>query len=174
MTAHNQWLSKTGSISYLTMSVFSTVTVLFLIYESFTSSASAVRWLIIHSWTLNYWTAFWILLRLTHSESESYVTNDGQSASLFWNKAPTRGLRPDYYHCQMVAGLLMWGALSCCWPSPAKSFSCQSPVGLATIFYCLRFETSLFVASYDTQGYSGGIRPRLHTSPPFITSGRTE
>jgi hypothetical protein len=27
-----------------------------------------------------------------------------------------------------------------------------SPVGLATIFYCPRFETSLFVASYDSQG----------------------
>jgi hypothetical protein len=25
-------------------------------------------------------------------------------------------------------------------------------LGLATIFYCLRFETSLFVASYDSQG----------------------
>jgi hypothetical protein len=35
-------------------------------------------------------------------------------------------------------------------------------MGLVTIFYCLRFETSLFVASYDTQGYGGGIRPRLH------------
>jgi hypothetical protein len=32
-----------------------------------------------------------------------------------------------------------------------------------TIFCCLRFETSLFVASYDSQGYGGGIRPRLHT-----------
>jgi hypothetical protein len=31
------------------------------------------------------------------------------------------------------------------------------------IFYCLRFETSLFVASYDSQGHGGGIRPRLHT-----------
>jgi hypothetical protein len=45
------------------------------------------------------------------------------------------------------------------------------------IFYCLRFETpttwrarlcpkamgSLFVASYDSQGDGGGIRPRLHT-----------
>jgi hypothetical protein len=30
--------------------------------------------------------------------------------------------------------------------------------GLATTFYCLRFETSLFVASYDSQGYDGGIR----------------
>jgi hypothetical protein len=46
---------------------------------------------------------------------------------------------------------------------PAQSFSDPSPLGLATIFYCLRFETSLFVASYDSQGYGGGIRPRLRT-----------
>jgi hypothetical protein len=50
-----------------------------------------------------------------------------------------------------------------CWPSPVQLFSGLSPVGLMTIFYCLRFETSLFVASYDSQGYGGGIRPRLHT-----------
>jgi hypothetical protein len=31
------------------------------------------------------------------------------------------------------------------------------------IFYCLRFETSLFITSYDSQGHGGGIRPRLHT-----------
>jgi hypothetical protein len=37
---------------------------------------------------------------------------DGRSASLFWNKAPISGLRPDLYYCQTVAGLLMWGALS--------------------------------------------------------------
>jgi hypothetical protein len=42
-------------------------------------------------------------------------------------------------------------------------FSGPSPVGLATIFYCLRFETSLFVASYDSQLYGGGILTRLHT-----------
>jgi hypothetical protein len=56
-----------------------------------------------------------------------------------------------------------------------------SPLVLATIFYCLRFETSLFVASYDSQGHGGGIRPRLHTGlnnwcsqlVPFITSART-
>jgi hypothetical protein len=51
---------------------------------------------------------------------------------------------------------------NCCWPSPAHSFSGPSPVGLATIFNCLRFETSLFVASYHSQGYGGGIWPRLH------------
>jgi hypothetical protein len=32
---------------------------------------------------------------------------------------------------------------------------------LETIFYCLRLETSLFVASCDSQGHGGGIRPRL-------------
>jgi hypothetical protein len=42
---------------------------------------------------------------------------------------------------------------NCCWSSPAQSFSGQSLMGLATIFYCLRFETSLLVASYDSQGY---------------------
>jgi hypothetical protein len=31
----------------------------------------------------------------------------------------------------------------CCWP-----------LGLATVFYCLRFETSLFVGSYDSQSLS--------------------
>jgi hypothetical protein len=32
----------------------------------------------------------------------------------------------------------------------------------ANIFYCLRFETFLFVTSYDSQGYGGGIQPCLH------------
>jgi hypothetical protein len=31
-------------------------------------------------------------------------------------------------------------------------------MGLVTIIYCLRFKTSLFVASYNSQGYGGGIR----------------
>jgi hypothetical protein len=51
----------------------------------------------------------------------------------------------------------------CCWLLPAQSFSGPSPLGLETIFYCLTFETFLFVASYDSQGHGGGIRPRLHT-----------
>jgi hypothetical protein len=46
------------------------------------------------------------------SQSQSYVTTDGQSASLSWHKAPIWGLRPDFYFHQTVAGLLMWGALS--------------------------------------------------------------
>jgi hypothetical protein len=47
--------------------------------------------------------------------------------------------------------------------SPAQSFSGPSPLDLATIFYSLSFETSLFVASHDSQGHGRGIRPRLHT-----------
>jgi hypothetical protein len=75
--------------------------------------------------------------------------------------------------CVTVAVLFLWGVLSdersglsfvCAAGSwPAHSFSGPSPLGLETIFYCLRFETSLFVASYDSQGHGGGIRPRLHT-----------
>jgi hypothetical protein len=52
---------------------------------------------------------------------------------------------------------------NCWWSSQAQSFLGPSPVVLVTIFYCLRFETSLFVASYDSQEYGGGIRPCLHT-----------
>jgi hypothetical protein len=50
--------------------------------------------------------------QLTHEWSESYVTTDGQPASLSWNKAPNWGLRPDLYYCLTVAGLLIWSALS--------------------------------------------------------------
>jgi hypothetical protein len=53
-------------------------------------------------------------------------------------------------------GAPLWREVGCvvynsCWPSPAQSFSGPSPIGLMAIFYCLRFETSLFVASYDSQ-----------------------
>jgi hypothetical protein len=52
-------------------------------------------------------------LRLsTQSQSKSYVTTDGQSASLSWNKAPIWGLRPDFYYCLTVTGFLISGALS--------------------------------------------------------------
>jgi hypothetical protein len=53
------------------------------------------------------------------------------------------------------------------WSSPAHTFSGQSPVGLATIFYCLRFETSLSVASYDSQGYHTGSKSKLLNDRQF-------
>jgi hypothetical protein len=53
-TAHSRWLPRTRSIPYWNTSVFSSaMTDLVLIYESVTSSVSVVRWLILHSWTLN-------------------------------------------------------------------------------------------------------------------------
>jgi hypothetical protein len=55
-----------------------------------------------------------------------------------------------------------WVCHNCCWPLPTHSFLGPSPVGLATLCYCLRFETSLFVTSYNSQGYSKGIWPCLH------------
>jgi hypothetical protein len=51
-------------------------------------------------------------------ESESYVTTDGQSASLSWYKKPIRGLRSDFYFRTeygihlTVTFLIPWGALS--------------------------------------------------------------
>jgi hypothetical protein len=44
--------------------------------------------------------------------SESCITTNGQSANLSWNKARIWGLRPNFYYCHAVAGLLMWDALS--------------------------------------------------------------
>jgi hypothetical protein len=49
---------------------------------------------------------------MTESESESYVTTDGQSSSLSWNKTPIWGLRPDINYCLTVVGSLIWGVLS--------------------------------------------------------------
>jgi hypothetical protein len=48
----------------------------------------------------------------SQSQSQSYVTTDGQSASLSWFQAPISGPRPNFYYCHTVAGLLMWGAVS--------------------------------------------------------------
>jgi hypothetical protein len=45
------------------------------------------------------------------NQSESFITTDGQSASLSWNKAPIWGLRLDLDYCQTAATLL-WGVLS--------------------------------------------------------------
>jgi hypothetical protein len=105
----------------------------------------------------------------SQSQSQSYIATDGRSLSKSWCRAPSGA------HDQVF--IIVWQLRSCfcgaphlticCWPSPAQSFSSPSPLNLATIFYCLSFETSLFVASYDSQGHGGGIRPRLHTGEFF-------
>jgi hypothetical protein len=118
----------------------------------------------------------WTVLSTQHLNSlcsnrvEFYITTDCQSASVSWCQAPIWGLRPDFYYCYGFAdvGRFLWreeGSIVyiCCWTLINQSFSGPSPVGFATIFYCLIFETSLSVAFYDSQGYSGGIRHRLRT-----------
>jgi hypothetical protein len=54
----------------------------------------------------------------------------------------------------------------CCWSLPAQSFLGASPLGLAAIFYCLRSATSLFFASYGSQGHGGGIHRKVAGSSP--------
>jgi hypothetical protein len=86
--------------------------------------------------------------------------------------SPIWGSWPDIYYCLTVTGLFLWCALSdertclsliyAAGPRQ-RTLSDPSSLGFVTIFYCLRFETSLSVASYDSQGHGGGIRTRLHT-----------
>jgi hypothetical protein len=88
---------------------------------------------------------------LVKVKGQSYIATDGRSISKSWCRAPSGA------HDQVF--IIVWQLRSCfvgrplwredvsvfcicCWPSPAQSFSGPSPVGLATIFYCLRFETS--------------------------------
>jgi hypothetical protein len=80
ITDHNQWLPKTRAIPYWTTSVFSsTVTGLLEIYESVTSSVSVVRWLRLHTWTLNFWILFyewhrWLLLYKCSLQYDSHFS----------------------------------------------------------------------------------------------------
>jgi hypothetical protein len=110
-------------------------------------------------------------LDLFQSQSQNYVTTDGRSASLLWNKAPIGGLRPDFCYCQTIAGLLMWGLsltrgrvcrLQLLLALASAVILGSEPAGPGTIFYSLRFGTS-FLRLLPLQGYGGNIRPRLHT-----------
>jgi hypothetical protein len=88
----------------------------------------------------------------SQSQSQTYVTTDGQSASLSWWQAPIWGLRLDIHYGQTLCGFVdvrrsLWrengfDVYSWCWSSPAHSFLGPSPAGLVTIFYCLWFETN--------------------------------
>jgi hypothetical protein len=116
-------------------------------------------------------TYFWVLCYSHFVESSLMLRPTVSRPSLFWNKAPMWGLRPDFYYYQTVAGLLIWGSVSdertdlsfIIAAGPRQRSHSRVTLGLVTIFYCLKFETSLLVASYVSQGYGGGIRPRLHT-----------
>jgi hypothetical protein len=120
ITAHNQWLSTTRSIPYWITSVFSsTVTDLVLIYESVTSSASVIRWLTLHSWTLNYWIILTTTIRKTNAErrftcessqSQSHIATDDPSVSL--GVEPHLGLMTRYLLLFDSYGVVFCGAPS--------------------------------------------------------------
>jgi hypothetical protein len=99
------------------------------------------------------------------TESESDITTDSQSASLSWNKAPIWGLRPDFYYCQTIACLLTRGRVCrlqlLLALASAVLFGSDSR---GTRDHILLSQIRDFVASYDSQGYGGGIRPRLHNA----------
>jgi hypothetical protein len=94
------------------------------------------------------WTA---LSSQSQSQSQSYITTDGRSASLSWNKAPIWSLRPDFYYCQIIAGLLIWVALSdertglpftiAAGPRQRSHSRVWVAAGFVTIFYSLKLET---------------------------------
>jgi hypothetical protein len=89
ITVHNAWLYKTRSIPYWTTSVFSsTVADLVLIYESVTSTATALN-----------------DDCLTNDSVQSHIATEGQSVCLSWCRAPAGA------HHQMF--LLVWKLLSC-------------------------------------------------------------
>jgi hypothetical protein len=94
-----------------------------------------------------------------------------QSASQSWCRAPSGAHDQILFTISQsrffIVGRPLWPedeSVFCisCWPLPAQSFSGPSPLGLGIIFYCLRSEASIFVASYDLQVHGGGVRPRLH------------
>jgi hypothetical protein len=172
-----QSMTKTRFIPYWTTSVFcSTVTDWVLIYESVTSSSSAVRWLTLHRRILNSTTELlsefsydWMNAewRLTYewmnewipNQSQSYITTYGQSASLSWNKAPIWGLRPDLYYCQTVACLFVWGALSDDRSGMSFTFAAAPP-------QCSHFRVWV---PWDSWPYLTVSDSRL---PPFITRNK--
>jgi hypothetical protein len=94
---------------------------------------------------------------------KSYVTIDCQSANVSCNKAPNWGLRTDFYYCQTVAGLLMWGALS------------DERTGLSFTIAAGSRQRSHFrvLGPWDSQPYFTVSDSRLPSLPPPTTRRAT-
>jgi hypothetical protein len=84
------------------------------------------------------------------SHGQSYVTTEGQSASLS-SVMHTFGVEDYIFITSDSWGFVDLGrplcredvsvVYNCCWVSPAQPFSGTGRAGLMTILYCLRFET---------------------------------
>jgi hypothetical protein len=116
-------------------------------------------------------TQFKFLPPPSPSPSPSHIATDGpvcQSVSL--GVEPRLGLMTRYLLLLNIpvlfsVGRPLWredGSVfyTCYWPLPVQYFSGPGPLVLVTIFYCLNFEISLFVASYDSQGHVGNTLSR--------------
>jgi hypothetical protein len=106
-------------------------------------------------------------VRPNRSRSQIRIATDGQPIRKSWCRAPS-ALTTRYL-------LLIYYGLLCAAPSLTRGRVCllyMLPALASTVLgseyprdrdhtYCLGFETSPFVASFDSQGHGGGIRPRL-------------
>jgi hypothetical protein len=89
------------SVSVFILSYTANMFILMILYD-FCLFPAQFCYVIIYVWKVEnrMQTMDWCWRYL--SQSQSYVTTDGQSASLSWNEAPVYGLRPDLYYCQTV------------------------------------------------------------------------
>jgi hypothetical protein len=100
-----------------------------------------------------------------NTTSQSYITTDGQSASLSWYQGYL-GLMTRFFHCQTIAGFL-YGA-----PSLTRGRVCLLQSTIYNTFYCLRFETrSLYLYPPGTgwPGYTPRhwVKLSLNSSSPI-------
>jgi hypothetical protein len=96
----------------------------------------------------------------------------GLSVNKSWCRAPAGAHDQILITVWQLRSCFSWGALSnervglSFVHAAGPCMRCLSRVRVpwdSRPYFTLRFETSLFVASYDSQGHGGGIRPRLHT-----------
>jgi hypothetical protein len=126
---------------------------------------------LIRFWTPGFNSSLTSVLRLTSVFFFSHC--DWRSVSKSWCRAPTGAHDQIFIAVWQLRSCSLWGVLSderaglsfvhAAGPCQRSLSRGPRPLGVATIFYCLRFETSLFVASYDSQGRGRGIQHRLHT-----------
>jgi hypothetical protein len=106
----------------------------------------------------------------TYSQSQSHTVTDRQSVSKSWCRAPSGA------HDQIFITIWQLQSCFCGTSSLTGGRVCLLYVLLAlasavilrsesfrTRDHILLSQISLFVASYDSQGHGGNIRPRLHT-----------
>jgi hypothetical protein len=133
-----------------------------------------------------------VVTTCTIYSGSDYFATDGQSASLFWCRAPIWIPWPDFYYCRTFAVFMLWrppwredgsviysyNLLSLSGPTRdivRSHMSLSQLWGPGPCIYIPRNRVaqlypralgSLFVASYDSQGYGGGI---LHLFWKFFT-----